>query len=109
MTKKSPTIELLYFDDCPSWKNALEILNNTLSKLGYPEEVSIIKVETHEKAIEHRFVGSPTIRVNGEDLYPIDQTQYALGCRVYQTPDGFSGWPTAEILEERLQTMATLT
>jgi hypothetical protein len=45
-------------------------------------------------------VGSPSIRVNGEDLFPVDHENYALGCRVYQTPDGLRGWPTVEMLEE---------
>ena len=55
-----------------------------------------------EEAEVHRFVGSPSIRVNGEDLFPSDQDQLALGCRVYQTPEGFRGWPTEAMLREKL-------
>ena len=105
MTNTTSKIELLYFEDCPSWKNALEILYATLDKIGLSADVSVIQVETHEAAVEHQFVGSPTIRVNSEDLFPTSQDQYALGCRVYQTPDGFRGWPTASMLEENLKSI----
>lgn len=102
MLDSAPKIELLYFNDCPSWKNALEVLNAVLDKFEIKKNVSIIQVETHEEAQKHKFTGSPTIRINGQDLYPIEQTQYALGCRMYQTPDGFRGWPTQAMLEESI-------
>jgi hypothetical protein len=105
MTKTNANVELLYFEDCASWKNALDILNATLENMDLAKDVSIIQVETYEEAVEHQFVGSPTIRLNGEDLFPTGQDQYALGCRVYQTPDGFRGWPTASMLEENLKSI----
>jgi hypothetical protein len=46
-----------------------------------------------------------TLRVNGVDLFPTDQTDYALGCRVYQTPGGYQGWPTEEMLSEKLSSI----
>ena len=105
MTDQNVKIELLYFDDCPSWKQALENLNESMSKTGISEEVTLIPVETQEDAQEYKFTGSPMIRVNGVDLFPTGQTSYALGCRVYQTPDGYKGWPTREMITEKLQTL----
>ncbi|MEK6223200.1 MAG: thioredoxin family protein, partial [Chloroflexota bacterium] len=61
-----------------------------------------IQVETHAQAQDYQFVGSPTIRVNGADLFPIEQANYALGCRVYQTPTGFRGVPTEEMVKAQL-------
>lgn len=108
MTDKSYTIELLYFEDCPSWKNARKILKDSLIKLGIPQEVILTQVETQEEADENRFSGSPTIRINGEDLFPMEQDHYALGCRVYQTPEGFKGWPTEEMIIEKLQSFINM-
>ena len=62
-------IELLYFDDCPSWKNALADLRAVLAEQGPEPDVRLIRVETVAEATENRFVGSPTIRVNGADLF----------------------------------------
>jgi hypothetical protein len=105
MTEMNLNIELLYFDDCPSWKNALVNLEESLKNLGVPQKVSLIPVETQEEAEKDEFTGSPMIRVNGVDLFPTDQTNYALGCRVYQTPEGFKGWPTEEMVSEKLSSI----
>jgi len=102
MTKQKLNIELLYFDDCPSWKNAIDILEESLKKLGIFQDISLISVETQEEAEQNEFTGSPMIRVNGDDLFPTGQTNYALGCRVYQTPEGYKGWPTVQMVSEKL-------
>ena len=95
-------IELLYFDDCPSWRNAVDSIEKSLKNIGIEQKVTLIPVETQEAAIENEFTGSPMIRVNGIDLFPTGQTDYALGFRVYQTPEGFKGWPTEEMISEKL-------
>ena len=105
MKHKKMDIELLYFDDCPSWKNALVTLEAIVEEFGISSNISLIRVETQEEAVLHRFVGSPTIRVNKKDLFPTDQGQFALGCRIYQTSEGLKGWPTKEMLLEKLAPM----
>jgi len=105
MTNQNMKIELLYFDDCPSWKNALDILEESLKNLGIVQKVSLIPVETQEEAKKYKFTGSPMIRVNSVDLFPTDQTNYALGCRVYQTPGGYKGWPTGEMVSAKLSSI----
>lgn len=94
------SIELLYFEDCPSYKMVQESLEAIIRKHNIETRVQLIRVETDQEARDHHFVGSPSIRVNGEDLFPVDHENYALGCRVYQTPNGLRGWPTVEMLEE---------
>ena len=103
MTGQNLIVELFYFDDCPSWKKALEILEVSLDKMGISQNVSLISIETQEEAARYKFTGSPMIRVNGIDLFPTSQTNYALGCRVYQTSQGYQGWPTEEMVSEKLQ------
>lgn len=98
-------IELLYFDDCPSWKNALETLEAVVEDYGISSKIALIRVETQEDAVLHEFVGSPTIRVNKMDLFPTDQDQFALGCRIYQTSEGLKRWPTKVMLIEKLEPM----
>lgn len=102
MNDKSWKIELLYFDGCPSWKEALLILNQGLTQLGITEDVVLKRVETLNEAVENEFIGSPTIRVDGKDLFQTDQTSFGLGCRIYQTPEGFMGWPTQKMITEKL-------
>lgn len=105
MKNKKLDIELLYFDDCPSWKNALITLEAIVEEYEISSKISLIRVETREEAVLHGFVGSPTIRVNKKDLFPTDQDQIALGCRIYQTSERLQGWPTKEMLLEKLEPM----
>jgi hypothetical protein len=56
-------------------------------------------VATVEDAEVARFRGSPTILVDGVDPFALGDEPFGLACRVYQTPDGLAGVPTAEQLE----------
>jgi hypothetical protein len=103
MNPKIETITLLYFDGCPSWKAALDNLGGVLNELGLTVEIELIKIESNDQAQEQKFLGSPSIRVNGVDLWPEDRQTYTMSCRVYQTPSGFSGVPTSEMIKARLQ------
>ena len=93
-------LELLYFDGCPSWKKALENLQTALDIVGIKSDVNLIHIETQEEAVKHKFTGSPTIRLNGKDIFPTGLTDYALGCRVYPSSEGYIGWPTKDMLLE---------
>ena len=43
-----------------------------------------------EQAQQERFIGSPTIRIDGEDIVtpPSESEPFSLSCRVYRTRDG---------------------
>ena len=82
-------IQFLYYEDCPSHTRALDRLRSVLTEEGVQHHLKIIKVDTRRQAQELRFTGSPTIRVNGEDIDPpASDAQYGLACRAYQTADG---------------------
>jgi hypothetical protein len=54
-----------------------------------PDTVLVRAVDTEELARSERFVGSPTIRVDGVDVVePPDEEPYGLTCRVYYARDG---------------------
>ena len=96
-------IELLYIDGCPSWQTGLEKLKTALQmeKLDYP--VELVKVKDDSEAARLKFLGSPSIRINGQDLWPEEREPYSLSCRVYITPEGMKGWASVEMLREKLK------
>ncbi len=95
-------IELLYFDDCPSYQTAEALLREALAEAGWPDKIEMIEIR-HESDAQHwRFLGSPTIRLDGADPFAHGESDYGLECRVYLTPDGLRGWPTKEMLREAL-------
>jgi hypothetical protein len=96
-------VEILYFDGCPTYRRAEETLRKVLAKESIEARVELVPVNTDKDAQELRFPGSPTIRADGEDLFPVpERAQYALGCRTYATPEGLKGSPTAAMLREAL-------
>jgi hypothetical protein len=96
-------VEVMYFDGCSTYRAAEETLRGVLARED--AEVELVAVNTDEEAQRLRFPGSPTIRVDGEDLFPMpDRAEYALGCRMYATPEGLKGSPTAEMLKDALTT-----
>ena len=100
---KDTQFDMLYFDDCPSWKTAAALLEQVVERMDLAAGIDLVRVETDEEAQEQRFVGSPSIRLNGKDLFPVDHDHYALGCRVYQTPEGMRGWPTEAMLIDSIR------
>src|SRR5215208_4082759 len=101
--RKTMQMEILYFDGCPSYLAAEMTVRGLLEEEGLDAQVELIAVNTDEEAQELRFAGSPSIRVNGEDLFPVpERAEYALGCRMYTTPKGLRGSPTTEMLRKAL-------
>jgi hypothetical protein len=83
------TVELLWWDGCPSYPDALEELRRILREEQVDTDVALIQVRDDDQARTERFPGSPTIRVDGEDVVPAEQGEpFSLTCRVYRTRDG---------------------
>jgi hypothetical protein len=53
-----------------------------------PEAVEVTQVETDLEAERERFVGSPTVRVDGRDVQAPGDQPIGLTCRVYRRRDG---------------------
>jgi hypothetical protein len=97
-------IKLMYFDDCPSWQSALENLKQALVAEQISDPVILVRIEDDDRAQQEKFLGSPSIWIDGQDLWAEERETYSLSCRVYVTPDGIKGFPTVEMLRSRLQT-----
>jgi hypothetical protein len=96
-------VEVLYFDGCLAYEMAAKTLRAVLAEERMEAEVQLVAVNSDEEAGRLRFPGSPTIRVDGEDLFPVaEREDWRLGCRVYVTPQDLRGSPTAGMLREAL-------
>jgi hypothetical protein len=86
--RDTPQIELLWWRGCPSWERALAELREEMRALELdPDSVEVREVGTDAAAERERFVGSPTIRIDGRDLQPTGEP-VGLACRVYRLRDG---------------------
>jgi hypothetical protein len=98
------TLELLWWEGCPSHPETLADLERILREEGIGADVKSVEIESDEQARREHFPGSPTIRVDGEDIFPPEETEpYSLTCRVYRLRDGrISPTPDPEDLRDAL-------
>lgn len=92
-------IEVLHIDDCPSWVEAGSRLRDALRGMGLDDAgISYRLVRNADDAERLHFAGSPTMLLDGIDMFPDAERTRELACRVYVTPTGMAGVPTTEQL-----------
>ena len=92
-------VELLFFDSCPNYEALVPQLRALLSASGAAgTHIELVRVEDADTAQAKRFLGSPTVRIDGQDVEPgaDDRRDFGLKCRLFATPDGLRGTPTDE-------------
>jgi hypothetical protein len=101
---RTPDVELLWWEGCPSTDRALAAVQDALAELGLGGEVTMRELVTDGEAREAGFVGSPTILIDGVDLVPAAAGEpTGLSCRVYRRRDGrISPLPDPDDLREAL-------
>ena len=99
------TIEILYFEGCPNHPPTVDRVREILERLGLDAEVVEVEVQRLEDAPRLRFLGSPSVRVNGVDVEPAARTRtdYGFACRTY--PEG-AGMPSERMIEEAVLSLA---
>ncbi|HEX9531660.1 MAG TPA: thioredoxin family protein [bacterium] len=96
-------VEFLYWEECPSHELALQRLRAALQARRISDPVRMIEVTTERQAVGLDFPGSPTMRIDGRDLFPVPPGPYGLTCRIYQTGDGrVTPLPTQEMIARAL-------
>ncbi|MGI8624018.1 MAG: DF family (seleno)protein [Solirubrobacteraceae bacterium] len=75
---------MLFFDGCPGHERLLPVVRRLAADAG--AEVRLRRVETLDEAEAERFLGSPTVRVDGRDVDPgaEHRDDYGLKCRIYR-------------------------
>jgi hypothetical protein len=96
VSESAMKIELLYFDGCPNYEILLPRLRGILEHDGVVMDIELVRVETEADAERARFLGSPTVRVDGRDVEAAAENRgdYGIKCRIYQTPEGLRGAPS---------------
>jgi hypothetical protein len=103
--QRRPLVELLTTPDCPHRDAALALVQRVCGQLDGQAEVQVIEVADQPAAEQARFLGSPTIRVNGRDIEPGAERnyEYVHGCRLYRGRHSLRGLPEEAWLRQALQ------
>jgi len=119
-------IELLYILDCPWCVKTKKLIKESLSDLKLKVEVEEILIDSEKKAKKHKFLGSPTLRVNGKDIQKQVSKDECLacceklakltkkttefvkqecgrGCRIYQYKGRKYPYPPKEMIKEAIK------
>lgn len=99
------TVELLYVPNCPHHGAALDLARDVLKDEGMAVELIQTPISDYAEAIQHSFPGSPTLRVNGQDIedVPFERLGVGFACRTYLV-DGIShGVPPRAWLERAIR------
>ena len=104
----TPHVEILYFQGCPNHEPARELVEQVARNLRLHPSIELVEVLDAEAATRLRFLGSPTVRVEGRDVEPGAEarTDFALSCRVYRGEHGASGQPDERWIRDALLEVA---
>jgi hypothetical protein len=101
-------IEILYFDGCPNHLPAVERVREVLQAMNLPDAPIEVRISDPAMAAPLRFLGSPTIQINGLDIEPSarNSDQFGFGCRTYFSQGRRSGLPSKELVRNALDEAA---
>ncbi|MGI8741503.1 MAG: DF family (seleno)protein [Bryobacteraceae bacterium] len=93
-------VEVLFFAGCPNHKPTVERVQSVLQSDGISAQLSEIEIRDACAAEAAGFIGSPTIRVNGQDIEPASRGLKAAGfaCRRYP-----GGLPSEQMIRAALR------
>jgi len=97
-------VTVWYLAGCPNWRAAGQRLRQALDQVGRADvPIMFAPVETDGEAAAVGFAGSPTVTVDGADLFDTAASTGTLACRIYPTSAGLVGVPEVSAFGRRPQ------
>lgn len=98
-------IEVLFFNGCPHYKPAVNLVLDVLKEEQISAQVAEVNVADPETAKATAFLGSPSIRVEGLDVEPEARAvrDYGISCRTYMTNGRIEGLPSRELIRRAIR------
>lgn len=98
-------VVVLYVEGCPHQQLAESRLQLAAERLGRDLQIRPRRVDSLTQAEELGFRGSPTLLVDGADLFPKHPGAAGLACRLYPTNRGLEGAPSLSDLEKAISAL----
>jgi hypothetical protein len=96
-------VEVRFVEGCPSLPVIRQRLRHALDAIGCATvDIRIRQVRTDAEAAALGFTGSPTILIDGNDLFAQPDAAVGLSCRLYRCAHGTTGSPSIEELTAAL-------
>jgi hypothetical protein len=72
-------VRILYTEGCANTPQTVRRVQDVAQKMGITIQVDQVLVTAQDQANELRFLGSPTVQINGQDIDPAARTATAFG------------------------------
>jgi hypothetical protein len=105
---RRPRVEILYFEGCPNHEPARMLVERLARQLRIEPEIRLVEIADPDAVVELRFLGSPTVRVDGVDVEPgaEERRDFALVCRIYRSEGGIAEQPDERWMRDALSEAA---
>ena len=86
-------------------QETLKDLSEIVEQEGLDARIDLVRVGSEEDAKKLRFLGSPTVRVDGTDIDVTagQSSNFGLMCRVYRVDGRLVGSPSKEMLRQAMK------
>lgn len=72
-------VRVLFSEGCDNTPPTLDLIEKISSELGIEIDLKMVPVESQDQAKQWKFLGSPTVQVNGLDIEPTARSATAFG------------------------------
>ncbi len=76
---KAVSIVVYYTQGCPATPETVALIRKCVSELKIPASLREVRVTSQEEASAFRFLGSPTVHVEGRDIDPAARSSTTYG------------------------------
>ena len=99
-----PRVEILYFESCPNHESVRALVERLARELDVQPAIELVEVVDADAAVAHRFLGSPTVRVDDVDVEPGAEKRrdFTFSCRIYHSDGRASEQPAESWIRDAL-------
>ena len=72
-------VRVLFSEGCDNTPPTIDLIEQISSELGIKIDLKRVPVESQDQAQQWKFLGSPTVQVNGLDIEPSARAATAFG------------------------------
>ncbi|MBI1367133.1 MAG: hypothetical protein GC162_00615 [Planctomycetes bacterium] len=94
-------IDILYFEGCPNHEPTVQCVRRIARRLGIEAPVHEVEVTPSDDPAALKFLGSPTVLIDGRDIDPAcrEGASYGFGCRTFAG----IGMPDDTLIEQAIR------
>jgi hypothetical protein len=79
MVDDAVKVKVVYTEGCANTLPTIQRIESMAMELGVAIELTRVLIHTQPEAEAHRFLGSPTVQINGLDLDPVIRDKQSFG------------------------------